>query len=251
MKRACKLLKACRALNNSSTIMISRILCYLTYIMIIMGIETIVMMVIKNELNVFYYNKSLSYISTVMIVLIMRSINTNFSVDRRIGTKKDLRAMTIHLPISKKDYILAQYIENLYLYAPAYILVMGLIIFNMIMKHPLLYQFEVGIIILTFTLTYIVNAVGKATLTIYYLDPRIREVGYIILVTIWISLFLFTQSNRIQMLVGIVESYREEMWFRCICRLSQTSGCVLCLISLAIGYFCYVRMPERLERRNR
>ena len=116
MKRAWKLLKACNTLNNPSSIMISRIMEYITYIMLIMSIQAIIEIIVGNTIDIMNYNKVISYISTIMIILIMRSVNTTFSVDRRLGTKKDLSAITMHLPVSKMDFVLAQYMENLYLY---------------------------------------------------------------------------------------------------------------------------------------
>lgn len=230
--------------------MISRIMRYITYIMLIMTAQTMIHMLYKNTLDLVNYKKSLSYISTIMIILVMGSVNTIFSVDRRQGTKKNLSAITMHLPVSKMDFVLAQYMENLYLYLPAFLLIIGIIIFNMIVPHPLLLQFEVGVIILTFSITYVVSALGKGLLTYYYLDPRLRELGYLIFIIIWFVVFLFTQGDRWVLIAQMIEQHMESSWFKWICDLSQIKGLILFLISVMLGYFNYVRIPKILEGRS-
>ena len=250
MKRAWKLLKACNTLNNPSSIMISRIMEYITYIMLIMSIQAIIEMIVGNTIDIMNYNKVISYISTIMIILIMRSVNTTFSVDRRLGTKKDLSAITMHLPVSKMDFVLAQYMENLYLYFPAFLLIVGIIVANILLPHPILLQFEVGFIVLIFSFTYVVSALGSGILTFYYLDPRVREAGYLVPIVIWFAVFLFTQGDRWLFIIQIIEQHQGCLWFKWICDLSQTKGLILFFISVMLGYFNYVRIPKMLEGRN-
>lgn len=230
--------------------MISRIMEYITYIMLIMSAQTIIEMIAGNKIDIMSHNKVISYISTIMIILILRSINTSFSVDRRLGTKKDLSAVTMHLPVSKMDFVLAQYMENLYLYFPAFLLILGIIVANILLPYPTLLRFEGGFIILIFSFTYVVSALGRGILTFYYLDPRVREVGYLLLIVIWFVIFLFTQGDRWSFIIQIIEQYQEALWFKWICDLSQIKGLILFFISVMLGYFNYVKIPKTLEGRN-
>lgn len=250
MKRAWKLLKACNTLNNPSSIMISRIMEYITYIMLIMSAQTIIEMLIQNKIDIISHNKVISYISTIMIILILRSINTRFSVDRRLGTKKDLSAITIHLPVSKMDFVLAQYMENLYLYFPVFLLIIGIIVANILLPHSKLLQFEIGFIILIFSFTYVISALGRGLLTFYYLDPRVRESGYLLLIVIWFMVFLFAQGDRWSFIIQVIEQRQECLWFKWTCSLSQIKGLILVFISVVLGYFNYVKVPKILEGRN-
>lgn len=230
--------------------MISRIMEYITYIMLIMSAQTIIEMIAGNKIDIMSHNKVISYISTIMIILILRSINTSFSVDRSLGTKKDLSAITMHLPVSKMDFVLAQYMENLYLYFPVFLLIVGIIVANILLPYPTLLQFEVGFIILIFSFTYVVSALGRGILTFCYLDPRVREVGYLLLIVIWFVIFLFTQGDRWSFIIQIIEQYQEALWFKWICDLSQIKGLILFFISVMLGYFNYVKIPKILEGRN-
>lgn len=230
--------------------MISRIMEYITYIMLIMSAQTIIEMIAGNKIDIMSHNKVISYISTIMIILILRSINTSFSVDRRLGTKKDLSAVTMHLPVSKMDFVLAQYMENLYLYFPAFLLILGIIVANILLPYPTLLRFEGGFIILIFSFTYVVSALERGILTFGYLDPRVREVGYLLLIVIWFVIFLFTQGDRWSFIIQIIEQHQEALWFKWICDLSQIKGLILFFISVMLGYFNYVKIPKILEGRN-
>lgn len=251
MQRARRLLKACRILNNTPTAIISHMSCIVIYIIVCTCILMNIAGALLQNPKLASDKQNLSYLSVVIVLLTIRSIYTGFFEDKRQGTKNSLRALTIHLPISKRDFIMAQYIGNLYLFIPAYIMIAFFEISNSINPREMIYQFLYGMVIIGFNLTYCLISLEKGILNYYYVDPRLREAMYLCLTFLWMGINYMIESKGIDSLIKVVLEGREnKLWVLGICKLGQAWGLILVAAALLIGYLCSAKLPVKLERRK-
>lgn len=250
MKRAWRLLKACRQLNNTPTAIIARMSYIIVYMIFFSYIASKIMLIVSKRIYELNTEKNLSSFSIVIVLLIIKNIYTGFFEDKRESTKNNLRALTMHLPVSKNDFILAQYIGSICLFLPAFIFMLSLIIFSIIGEKSLMYQFELGMVLLGFGLTYSIVSLEKGLLTYYYLDPRIREVSYLAITFLWMMANYFIEIKKIGQAEKILNDNQGQLWFQGICSLGGVNGIVLILFIIMIGYWCQMRLPIMLERRK-
>lgn len=195
-------------------------------------------------------HSNINYLSMIIVLLIIRSIYTGFFEDRRKGTKNNLRELTLHLPISRKDFILAQYIGNLYLFAPAFILTICLIIFNLLGQANEVYRFNLGVIIVFFNITYLMTCLEKGLLTCCYMDPRIRETAYLALTFAWMGVNYIMESGDNQFLYKMIMGYQKECLLHIFRNFGGVGGILLTIAVLVGGYLSSVKLPVILERRK-
>ena len=251
MQRARRLLKACRILNNTPTSIISHMSCIVVYIIVCICILLNIAGIFFQDPKFTNDRQNLSYLSVVVVLLTIRSIYTGFFEDKRQGTKNSLKALTVHLPINKRDYIMAQYIGNLYLFIPAYIMVAFFEISNSINQQEVMYQFLYGMIIIGFNITYCLISLEKGMLNYYYVDPRFREAAYLCLTFLWMWINYLVESSGIDTIVNALLVGKEnELWFMIVCKLGQAWGLILVAVALFMGYLCSAKLPVRLERRK-
>jgi len=250
MKRARKLLKAYSDLHNSPTAMISRISYVIVYIIALTTVGSSLFALLFRQMNEINNGNNLSGFSMMMVLLIIRNVYMGFFEDKRASTKNNLRALTMHLPISKKDFVLAQYIGSIYLFLPAFFVMVCLIIFSMIAEKSLLYQFELGTVLIAFGITYSATSLEKGMLTYYYLDPRIRELVYSVGTIFWMILNYIIEVEETGQLASIINIGQEPLWFQGICHLGGLYGLPMIGLILFIGYWCQMRLPLILERRK-
>lgn len=251
MKRARKLLKAYKILNNRPTYIIAYISGIAIYITLGICLINLILTIILGGNKIMDLSNQLFYLSIVMVLLIIRSIYLSFFEDKRKGTKSNLRELTIHLPLNKKEFILASYMSSLQIFLPAFIFVVILIIFNGITENSMRYQFQLGMMILGFGITYIFISLEKGILTYYYMDPRIRELGYTVLAFIWIGTSYLSDDCFTSLIGKMNHSSRGKHLLDVICSISGVNGMLYIIVLLLIGYFCHMRLPQILERSKR
>lgn len=250
MQRARKLLKACNTLSSPPISSISHIL----------GIITLILAAgcIFNNIYGFYTHNiericsitNLSSMSRVIMLLTIRSIYTGFFEDKRQGTKNSLRALTVHLPISKQEFILAQFLGNVYVYLPAFVLASCLIIFNALKGMSIQYTFLLGVIVACFSATYILLSLEKGLCTYYYINPRIREIIYISLTFTWIGIGYYIEVGNGNLLWRAVYQNKQIFGVRGISWFGGLGG-FLCLgLAFIGGYILSVKLPLYIERRG-
>lgn len=250
MQRARRLLRAYSILNNTPTFVVSHMSGVVIYIVGIACVLINLVGILIHESQYVNNHSNLSYLSIIIVLLIIRSIYTGFFEDRRKGTKNNLRELTIHLPISRKDFILAQYIGSLYLFAPAFILTICLIMFNLLAQANDVYRFNLGVIILFFNITYSVICLEKGILTCCYIDPRIREMAYLSLTFAWMGVNYMMESGDNQILFKMIVEYHEQLWLHIFCNFGGMGGILLTIVALVGGYLSSVKLPAILERRK-
>lgn len=250
MKRAWRLLKACRELNNTPTAIIADMSYIIVCVIFFTYLASKIMLILSSRVYELNTGKNLSSFSMMIVLLIIKNIYTGFFEDKRESTKNNLRALTIHLPISKKDFILAQYIGSIYLFLPAFIFMLSLIILSIVGEKSLIYQFELGTVLLGFGLTYSIVSLEKGLLTYYYLDPRIREVSYLAITLLWMMVNYFIEVEETGQVARIVDCKQGRLWFQGICSLGGVNSVFLMLFIILIGYWCQMRLPIMLERRK-
>ncbi len=248
MRRAKKLLKACKVLNNTPTSVISYVSGIAIYVVVAICFINLILTMVFSREKIISLTEQISYLSIIIVLLIIRNIYTGFFQDKRKGTRKNLLELMIHLPVSKKDFILAQYINSLELFLPAFIFIIILIGFNLLTETMIREQFELGAMILGFGITYILISLEKGLLIYYYVDPRIREFGYLLLTFVWIGINYILEANPNHLIDEILNNGIGEMWFEAISSMSGIGGLVLLIIVLGIGHFCHTKLPEALER---
>lgn len=248
MRRAKKLLKACKVLNNTPTSVIAEISSIVAYISIIAYLlPNIVVLIFPMKLQDNLPDQ-LFYFSMVMMMLIMKSIYTSFFTDRRKGTKNNLRELTIHLPLSKKDFVMAHYIRSLEIFFPAFIFLIVAIALNILLDSNLRCEIQLGIMILGFCISYILISLEKGICTYYYVDPRIREVSYMLLAFVWVGIEELLTESLTLYIDKMILSDRGKNCLEFVCSMGELKGIVLILGVVILGYFCQVKLPERLER---
>jgi len=250
MQRARKLLKACNTLNNTPISVISNVLGVIVFILTGACVISNIYACYKQENPLIWSTTDLSSMSMVIMLSIMRSIYTGFFEDKREGTKNNLRALTIHLPISKKEFILAQFLGDMYLYLPAFVLVSCLLTFNILGDKGEQYTFLLGGMVACFWITYILFSLEKGLCTYYYINPRIREIIYTVFTFMWIGIGYYIESENSNLLVDMVYQNKGTLWVRGISLLGRLGG-FLCLgLAFIGGYLLSVKLPLYIERRK-
>lgn len=250
MRRARKLLKACKTLSNTPMSIISHILGMVVILLAGGCIFTNIYGFYKSGNEWGHTTDNLLAMSIIIMLLTIRSIYTGFFEDKRQGTKNNLRALTVHLPISKQDFILAQFLGNMYVYLPAFIVASCLIVFNILQDINVQYTFLLGSIVACFSMTYILFSLEKGLCTYYYLNPRIREIIYTLFTFIWMSISYYIESQNSNNLWAIAYDNRKLFWVRGISSFGRLGG-FLCLgLSFIGGYILSVRLPAYIERRK-
>ena len=218
------------------------------YVTMFICLVNMVIAILFHGIEMINLAEQISYFSIIMILLIIRNIYTGFFEDKRKSTKNNLRALTMHLPVSKKDFILAQYINSIQLFLPAFIFLMILIVFNRMTQSTLQCQFQLGSVILIFALTYILISLEKGIFTYYYIDPRLREISYWILAIIWGWIDYILEMRSGNFIDEIVNNGIGKQWFIVICSFGELKGIFLMIVTFIGGYFCHVKLSEELER---
>lgn len=250
MKRARRLLEAYNELNNAPTSVISHMSLVVIYIIVLSCLYSRLIAVVLRKMDEVNTSQNLAYFNMVVVLLVIRSIYTGFFEDKREGTKNSLKALTIHLPISKKDFIWAQYIGSLYVFLPAFILLISLIVLNHVGNREGAYQLGLGIITGVFGLTYCIMSLEKGLFNYYYIDPRFREAGYLIITFIWMAMNYFIGLETSNKLEWMISQYPKSLWIKGMCGLSGGLGIIFIIIMLIIGYFFQMKLPIILERRR-
>ena len=183
-----------------------------------------------------------------MTLLIIRNINLGFFEDKRGRTKNNLRRLIIHLPLSKKDFIYAQYMSSLQLFFPAFVLVILSMLFNIIEEVAIRHQFELGIMIIGVCMTYVLISLEKGILTYRYIDPRVREIGYLLLTALWIILNYISDAHPTNFIDEIINNGIGAIWFNSICSMGGRNGIYLIALALLVGHFCHMRLPMLIEK---
>ncbi len=250
MQRARKLLKACNTLNNTHRSIISNVLRVIVLILIGGYVISNIYAYYKQDDSLIYSTTNFSSMSMVIMLLIIRSIYTGFLEDKRESTKNNLRALTVHLPISKQEFIEAQFLGNMYAYLPAFVLVSALLTFNILGGKNEDYTFLLGGMVASFSLTYLILSLEKGICTYYYINPRIREMIYIIFTFMWMGIAYYIELENGNSLVHIMYQKEGTLWIRCISSLGRFSG-FLCLgLAFIGGYLLNVKLPLYIERRK-
>lgn len=250
MQRARKLLKACKILSNAPMSIISHILGMVVLVLAGGCLFTNIYGFYKSGKEWSHTTDNLLAMSIIIMLLTIRSIYTGFFEDKRQGTKNNLRALTAHLPISKQDFILAQFLGNMYVYLPAFIVASCLIVFNILQSINAQYTFLLGSIVACFSITYILFSLEKGLCTYYYLNPRIREIVYTFFTFIWMSISYYIESQNINNLWSMMYEDRKLLWVRGISSLGRLGG-LLCLgLAFIGGYILSVKLPGYIERRK-
>lgn len=250
MKRAKRLLKAYNELNNAPTSIISHMSLVVIYIIVLSCLYSRLIAVLLHKIDEINTSQNLGYFNMVVVLLIMRSMHTGFFEDKRKGTKNSLRALTIHLPISRKDFMLAQYIGSVSVFLPAFILLISLLVLNTIGIKDIAYQFGLGMITGVFGLTYCLISLEKGLLNYYYIDPRFREVGYLMVAFLWMCINYYIELEDTSRFQVMIDQYQDAVWFKWISCLSGMEGMISMIVILLIGYYCQMRLPIILERRR-
>lgn len=245
MRRARKLLSACSKITNTPTVIISQLSAIV--------IDVLVLFCILSNLFIKGYTRAdeasnLSIISMIGVFLCIRSIYTVFFEDKRQGTKNSLKALTVHLPINKKDFILAQYLENIYLFLPAFILMTVLIFLNIAQIHTSWYSCLLGVMNILFCITYCLISLEKGLLIHYYVDPRIREIIYIAGAFIWLGINYLLEHDNKDVLWQILSINDSTQTIKLINKLGQGIGFICLILAFIVGYLLGVTLPVVLER---
>lgn len=250
MQRARKLLKACNTLSNTPRSIISNVLGIITIILVGGCIVGNIYGFYKPANEWIYSTTNLSSASMVVMLLTIRSIYTVFFEDKRKGTKNNLRALTVHLPINKQEFILAQFLGDMYVYLPAFVLVSCLITFNVLGRKNVQYTFLLGGIVACFSITYILLSLEKGLCLCYYINPRIREIIYTLFTFIWMGIGYSIEIENSSFLLQIVYQDKSMFWVEGISLLGRLGG-FLCLgLAFIGGYILSVKLPLYIERRK-
>lgn len=193
---------------------------------------------------------NLSSMSRVIMLLTIRSIYTGFFEDKRQGTKNNLRALTVHLPISKQEFILAQFLGNVYVYLPAFVLACCLITFNALEGMSIQYTFLLGVIVACFSATYILFSLEKGLCTYYYINPRIREVIYTLLTFTWIGIGYYIELENGNLLWRTVYQNKKIFWVKGVSWFGGLGGFLCLALAFIGGYILSVKLPLYIERRG-
>ena len=250
MQRAKKLLKACNTLNNTHKSIISNVLRCIILILTAGCIISNICAFYKQDDSLIYSTTNFSSMSMVIMLLTIRSIYTGFLEDKREGTKNNLRALTVHLPISKQEFILAQFLGNMYVYLPAFLLVSCLLTFNILTGKNEDYTFFLGNMVVGFSVTYVLVSLEKGLCTYYYINPRIREILYTIFTFIWMGVACYIQLEDSNLLRHIVYQKLGGLWIRDLSSLGRLGGFVCLGLAFIGGYLLSVKLPLYIERRK-
>lgn len=193
---------------------------------------------------------NLSSMSRVIMLLTIRSIYTGFFEDKREGTKNNLRALTVHLPISKQEFILAQFLGNVYVYLPAFVLASCLITFNALGGMSIQYTFLLGVIVACFSATYILFSLEKGLCTYYYINPRIREVIYTLVTFTWIGIGYYIELENGNLLWRTVYQNKKIFWVKGVSWFGGLGGFLCLALAFIGGYILSVKLPLYIERRG-
>lgn len=248
MKRARKLLRAYRELNNNMSATVSNISVIGVLCMVSIGFLTNIYGLLAQDQRFQGNTSTIIDIGIVIMLLIICSIYMGYFEDRRDGTKNNLKELTMQLPVSRKEMLMAQYIGMLCVFSPIFLLFIFLNILNIMQENSFYYSFLLGVQVIGYSLTFCIISAERGIFNVYYIDPRIRECVYAVIAILWMIESYSIQKEEPLNLQQQIEVYGLTGPVTWIEYMGYVGGILLLMIVVVIGYLLSVKLPLKIER---
>ena len=251
MKRARKLLRAYKELNNNMSTTVSNISVIGVLCMVSIGIFTNIYGLLAQDKRFQGNITTIADIGIVIMLLIICSIYMGYFEDRRDGTKNNLKELTMQLPVSRKEMLTAQYIGMVCVFLPIFLLFIFLNVLNSIQENSFSYSFLLGIQVIGYSFTFCIISAERGLFNVYYVDPRIRECVYASIAVLWMVESYSIQQGEPFNLQQQIEACGLTGLVTGIKYMGYMGGILLLMIVIVIGYLLSVKLPLKIERNAR
>ncbi len=250
MKRAKKLLRASKIILDRYNQKESFQLKLVSYIYVILIIIYTIKSTMVEKVNLKEAMQIQFAVVQISIAIIAVSpgicIYTGFTEDTRVYCKNSFRQLAIQLPVSKYDFMKAQFMDSMIGFSSSIIAMCFMLITNIVFERSEEICTYVGLGVVFFFIILVIQGIERGISNAIVVNMTIKYCFYVGILLVVGLVVLSTKRQEINVMLMLE---KKTMWLVYLCRrLDGVWGGLTLALGIAINYVCTFKIPYLINK---